>query len=471
MVIRLFRVTGAALLAAACLVSVVDAHADDAPSDVAAAAHYREALGLDDSTATITAAANQDAGRVAAMLREFGAPLLPAEEAVLRHRQEASLQGHEALVAWLNSHGRGSFGGEYIDNQADRYVVLATDDAAATAMGSAIRAAMSDPAMLDVRRVTTPLSALDDALATLTTSFDSLALAGVDIAGAAVDVAGNRLDVSLAAPSPAAQSLVANVLGPVSFFTHVTGPNLPRATKADVLDAPPVRGGQSIKSPFQGTDGNTYLGYCTTAFVGYNQTGGSFLSNIVTYYALTAGHCGKVNGAWTQASYAVGTAAQSTFTQSNPAGDSMIINAKYGDGSNQVFENYSSTQRGYAYMNSVATGGQANVDVVGASVCHAGATTTYRCGTVYATNASIVYAADPLTGQPKTTLTRMRESTNLYSDHGDSGGSIVHNDVAYGVLSGGPDSNLYITYWTHVRNAMSAVGLQSIKTTAQTQIP
>jgi streptogrisin C len=65
---------------------------------------------------------------------------------------------------------------------------------------------------------------------------------------------------------------------------------------------------------------------------------------------------------------------------------------------------------------------------IGAAVCRSGSTTGTHCGTIEATNQTVVYPEGAVTG-----LTR----TNVCAEAGDSGGPWLSGDQAQGVTSGG----------------------------------
>ncbi|MEV4390667.1 S1 family peptidase [Nonomuraea sp. NPDC049607] len=89
---------------------------------------------------------------------------------------------------------------------------------------------------------------------------------------------------------------------------------------------------------------------------------------------------------------------------------------------------------------------------VGASVCRAGPTTGWHCGTVQQHNATITYAQGTVYG-----LTR----TNVCAEPGDSGGPFISGGQAQGVTSGGSGncSTGGTTYFQPVNEILSAYGL------------
>ncbi|MFI7419102.1 S1 family peptidase [Nonomuraea sp. NPDC049684] len=89
---------------------------------------------------------------------------------------------------------------------------------------------------------------------------------------------------------------------------------------------------------------------------------------------------------------------------------------------------------------------------VGASVCRAGPTTGWHCGTVQQHNATVTYAQGTVYG-----LTR----TNVCAEPGDSGGPFISGGQAQGVTSGGSGncSTGGTTYYQPVNEILSAYGL------------
>lgn len=83
---------------------------------------------------------------------------------------------------------------------------------------------------------------------------------------------------------------------------------------------------------------------------------------------------------------------------------------------------------------------------VGESVCKAGSTTGWTCGTIQAMDQTVRY--------PEGTVTGMTE-TDVRSDSGDSGGSVIAGNQAQGLLSGGDASTMY---FQPINPALQATG-------------
>ncbi len=82
----------------------------------------------------------------------------------------------------------------------------------------------------------------------------------------------------------------------------------------------------------------------------------------------------------------------------------------------------------------------------GASVCKAGSTTGWTCGTIGAKNQTVRYAEGTVYGMT---------ATNVRSAAGDSGGGFISGNQAQGILSGG---NTSVTYFFPVNAALSGTG-------------
>ncbi len=159
--------------------------------------------------------------------------------------------------------------------------------------------------------------------------------------------------------------------------------------------------------------GDLYTMSSGSCSVGFSATRGA------DRFMVTAGHCGGVgvnvfgfNGA------AMGVVDGSVF----PSRDWAVVRITNGAvwGSTALVNNY-------AGGNVIVRG--STVAGIGASICRSGARTGYRCGTVRATNVTVNYGGQVVTG-----LTQ----SNACGGQGDSGGSwITPAGQAQGVYSGG----------------------------------
>lgn len=99
-----------------------------------------------------------------------------------------------------------------------------------------------------------------------------------------------------------------------------------------------------------------------------------------------------------------------------------------------------------AQMNNGTAVRGSTVAATGASVCKAGSTTGWTCGTVGAKNQTVRYAEGTVYGMT---------ATNVRSAAGDSGGGFISGNQAQGILSGG---NTTVTYFFPVNAALSGTG-------------
>lgn len=99
----------------------------------------------------------------------------------------------------------------------------------------------------------------------------------------------------------------------------------------------------------------------------------------------------------------------------------------------------------------VQVGGSADA-AVGSSVCRAGSTTGWHCGTIQARNASVTYPEGTITGLGR---------TSVCAEPGDSGGSYISGSQAQGVTSGGSGncSSGGTTYFQPINEILQVSGL------------
>jgi streptogrisin C len=132
---------------------------------------------------------------------------------------------------------------------------------------------------------------------------------------------------------------------------------------------------------------------------------------------VTAGHCGAPGDqTFDQTQAPMGSVKASIFPGDADEGFVQVTN---GD-SLQPFVN--------DFKNNLLPVNGSTEAPVGAAVCRSGSTTGEHCGTIEATNQTVVYPEGQVTG-----LTR----TNVCAEAGDSGGSWISGDQAQGVTSGG----------------------------------
>lgn len=165
-----------------------------------------------------------------------------------------------------------------------------------------------------------------------------------------------------------------------------------------------------------------YIGGSSRCSVGFSTTTGF----------LTAGHCAALTGGGALTG-SNGAALGSWGTYRFPGSDYASVRT-----------NSSWTPVGQM-NNGTAVRGSSNA-ATGTSVCKAGSTTGWTCGTVGAKNQSVRYAEGTVNGMT---------ATNVRSAAGDSGGGFIAGNSAQGILSGG---NTTVTYFFPIGAALSATG-------------
>jgi streptogrisin C len=351
-------------------------------------------------TAVVSAAAFATASVPAAAAPDF-TPLNPEQVSALQrdleltHDQALVRLAGEDRAAGLAQALRGqlgdSFGGAHYDAAAGKLHVSVTDPAKLDQVRGA--GAEAGLARFSERQLNSAIERLD--------ASESGAPAAVT--GWGVDPANNRITITaLQGTRDAAASYLAKSGVDPSSVTVVETAQAPRL-HYDVQggDAYYVSGQARCSIGFSVNGGFLSAGHCATAgsnLTGYNQVAmGSF-----TRYSFPSSDYSRadVNSSWT------------------PRG--VINNGTRVLGSSEA--------------------------AVGSSICKSGSTTGWTCGTIQAKNQTVRYAEGTVYG-----LTQ----TNVYSDSGDSGGSLITGNQAQGMLSGG---NTSTTYFQPVNPALSATG-------------
>ncbi|MEM5018693.1 S1 family peptidase [Metabacillus indicus] len=184
----------------------------------------------------------------------------------------------------------------------------------------------------------------------------------------------------------------------------------------------PIQGGILVKN-------NTSGDRCSTAFTASGGAG---------YYVVTAAHCGYIGDKFYQGWNELGPVTKGQFEYGV---DAMTISITSNEKSNLV---YGSTYK-------LTTQETLAQEVVGQAVCKSGMVTANTCGKLQTKNFTAVYEY--------ATVTNLRRAT-LYSDNGDSGGTIYSGNKLIGVLSGG--SGATYTYYSHIVNVNSALGIKPV---------
>ena len=165
-----------------------------------------------------------------------------------------------------------------------------------------------------------------------------------------------------------------------------------------------------------------YIGGSSRCSVGFSTTTGF----------LTAGHCAALTGG-------------GSLTGSNGASLGSWGTYRF-PGSDYAAVRTNSNWTPVGQMNNgTAVRGSSNA-ATGTSVCKAGSTTGWTCGTIGAKNQSVRYAEGTVNGMT---------ATNVRSAAGDSGGGFIAGNSAQGILSGG---NTSVTYFFPIGAALSATG-------------
>lgn len=266
--------------------------------------------------------------------------------------------------------------------------VLGTRYAGAWVTGGSLTVAVTDAAAADlVRKTGAQATVVSRSAAQLDAATARLDTAGAPrgVAGWYVDVKANQLVVLVKAGGQAAAAAFAKASGLTGSAVRLEATTENPRTLIDVIG------------------GNAYfIGSGTRCSIGFSVNGGF----------VTAGHCGQTGSTTSQPS---GSFGGSSF----PGNDYGWVRVAAGNTPRPLVNGYG------AGNITVAGSSQAPV---GSTVCRSGSTTGRRCGTVAAYNASVTYPQGTVTG-----LIR----TSVCAEPGDSGGSLLWNNQAQGVTSGG----------------------------------
>ncbi|MBL8929640.1 MAG: alpha-lytic protease prodomain-containing protein [Kineosporiaceae bacterium] len=334
-----------------------------------------------------------------AMQRDLG---LTADEAIVRVIRDD--QAH-ALDRDLRSRLGEAYAGAYLTEDSGSLTVAVTDPAAA----ETVSAAQAIPAL-----VTSSRSTLEQTKAALDRAAADAEPRGVT--SWFIDVPANTVTVIAGERTAAAAFISAAGVDPAT-TTVVTSDEQPQ-TLAD------VRGGDAY-----------YINGTSRCSVGFSVEGGY----------VTAGHCGS---------------AGSSTAGVNRANQGVVQGSQFpGHDWGWVRVNANWTPQPWVRD---AAGGNVQVAgseeaVIGAAVCRSGSTTGWRCGTILAKNATVMFPQGTVTG-----LTR----TNACAERGDSGGSWISGQQAQGVTSGG-NGNCSVggtTYFQPINPILATYGL-SLRTT------
>ncbi|MGW6573557.1 S1 family peptidase [Streptomyces sp. NPDC054945] len=323
------------------------------------------------AAASSAAAPSASAGLLDAMRRDLGLTASQVEERLSAEKAAAAVEKTARQATG------GAYGGSWYEPSTGRLVVAVTD----RAEESEVRALGAD-----TRLVRHNAAALDRAKARL----DTLR-APIGVAGWHVDPRTNSVVVTVVRTereAPAVRAFVdlARAGGPVT-VTEAT--QEPRTYAAGTVGGDPY-----------------YTGNVRCS-IGFSVYGGF----------VTAGHCGQAGAAvrgWDGST--MGTFQGSSF----PGNDYAYVGIHSGWWTVPVV-------LGWGTIPDQLVRGSAEAPV-GASICRAGSTTHWHCGTVLAKNETVNYSQGAVHQMTK---------TSVCAEGGDSGGSFLSGDQAQGVTSGG----------------------------------
>ncbi|WP_371779621.1 S1 family peptidase [Streptosporangium subroseum] len=346
--------------------------------------------------AQAAAAAQPAPAMIEGLTRDLG---ITAEQAATRLINEAAAA---KVGPALREQLAAGFAGAWVTGATSTFVVATSDS---TKITSILRAGA------EAKLVKHSLAALAAANAQL----DAAAGTSKSVPSWYVDLQSNSV-VVLAADPAAAEAFVNASGADKSLIRVEASTERPRP----LYD---VRGGDAY-----------YIGSGSRCSVGFSVTRGTqggFAS---------AGHCGTA-GATTKGSNQV---AQGTFQASSFPGNDYSWVA--------VNSNWTPTGVVNGYTNGIVQVGGSTDAAVGSSVCRAGSTTGWHCGTIQARNASVTYPEGTITG-----LIR----TSVCAEPGDSGGSLISGSQAQGVTSGGSGNCTSggTTYFQPINEILQAYGL------------
>ncbi|WP_214408581.1 S1 family peptidase [Sphaerisporangium fuscum] len=346
------------------------------------------------AAATGTAIAQPAPAMIDAMSRDLG---ITKEQAESRLLNEARFQGLEAT----NSAKLGdSYAGSWLSGPTSSTLTVATTDASASATGAGVKTQVVKHSLksLDAAK-----AALDKAAAQATPKSTPVWF---------VDVRTNSVVVQSSNAADAQAFIAAS--GADASLVRVEATNEQPQTFYN------VQGGDAY-----------YINNSARCSVGFSVRRGS------TPGFVSAGHCATVGSSLT----GYNRVAMGTFQgHSFPTNDYSWAS---------VNSNWTPTNI-ISYGNVRVTG--STVANVGASICRAGSTTGWHCGTVQQRNTSVTY-------QQGTVYEVTR--TNVCAEPGDSGGSYVSGTQAQGVTSGGSGNCTSggTTFFQPVNEILSVYGL------------
>jgi len=366
--------------------------------------------------------------------RSLGAALTQDERAEMEARGRLN-EDALAIERFVDDRGlRDKFGGTYIDNRGGGRQVVLFCEADDESLEMELRTLVPHPERLTARPCVYSRQYLDDVLARVVASAETLALDGLVVRIAAVDVVANA--VAISGPPASAVDALQQQFGPAVQVNTLGDPwerPKPRWTQPLDLSAPPT--GVSTTALVctalsrQDDCAPYYAGAQISIIGGQVCTLGFALTDVAAYpnESLTAGHCDRPKPSlpWAEVYNGANKLGYVVASAFNSSGDSAILGLEVETGA-RVYTDY---------PGSLAVGGtDSGSEQVGYTRCMSGATTDYHCGELYSTNASAF--------TPYGTQTGMRAVKDLTpADRGDSGAPVWHprdgKAYASGVLNVG----------------------------------
>ncbi|GGP34402.1 S1 family peptidase [Streptomyces abikoensis] len=223
----------------------------------------------------------------------------------------------------------------------------------------------------------------------------------------------------------------------VTVDSTVKGARLDQVRKAvaDLGDKATIKRTAGVLRPFV-AGGDAIWGSGVRCSLGFNVTKDG------QPYFLTAGHCGKASGDWSDSQ--IGAAIGSTEVAEFPGHDYALVRYTGSADHPSSVDLYDGGQQ------SIAKAGEARV---GENVRRSGSTTQVHDGQVTALNVTVNYAEGQVDGLI---------GTNVCAEPGDSGGALFDGDTALGLTSGGSGdcSSGGETFFQPVPAALRATGAQ-----------
>ncbi|GIH06105.1 hypothetical protein Rhe02_41720 [Rhizocola hellebori] len=354
-----------------------------------------------------------------AMTRDLGVDATQVEARLAVELKAAKTE--EKLSQSLGS----SYGGAWFDESASTLVVGITD----AKQAARVAAAGATPKLVkhSVARLSASKNALDRAPRP----------AASDITSWYVDPATNSVVVTA---RPGADNAVKDFIAASGADRTTVKVEQATASYHTTIDSFPatewaIYGGSALLLP---------NGSCSSGFAVWRASDGVFGMT-------TAGHCGTVN---TPATFRI---VNGPLTEQGTFRNSMFPGS--GDMAFVSHDSYQFEGTGFVLQQVLDYTGRAiPVDglqeaAVGASICHSGISTGFRCGRITARNVTVNYVEGPVTG-----LTQ----TSACGDFGDSGGPYLAGTQAQGTVSGGDrgcSSGGRITFFQPIRPVLQAYGL------------